>query len=430
MFIEGSLISNKTEMLADKYAQLLNSGVKASEILVIAQNSTLKNNFQNDVLKKIKVDCIEKPLIHSFYSLVYNTVNDNWAFLEDRNIFDNPVILPNLSGLEVSQFILKDILKEVPFKGYNSRMSLIQQIFRRYSLIIQNNLSQTEIDERAKILKEGFSEEASLAIKKLLKKTLELRGFDYLRQCLLFNFIYKNTGYFNNIKYLFIDDADECTPIFIDFVEYLSKQLVDFYIAIDPLGSSRCGYLSADKNNYERLKRIFSNDLPPIACGDFPLKGGRNVCDNLCPLQGGNALQGQRGCVADKLFANVKDGKFNQLENFSYISFSKRSQMADSAIKRINELLKSGVKPCEISVISPVIDDMLKFTLKENLKNSNLLFITGSEKLIQNRFVNAVITILKLNTELKNSLSEFDIRVILSEFLKIQTLLYLKSCKS
>ena len=570
MFIEGSLISNKTEILADKYAQLLNNGVKASEILVVVQNSTLKNNFQNEILKKIQVDCIEKPLIHSFYSLVYNTVNDNWAFLEDRNIFDNPVILPNLSGLEVSQFILKDILKEVPFKGYNSRMSLIQQIFRRYSLIIQNNLSQTEIDERAKILKEGFSEEASLAIKKLLKKTLELRGFDYLRQCLLFNFIYKNTDYFNNIKYLLIDDADECTPIFIDFVEYLSKQLDDFYIAIDPLGSSRCGYLSADKNNYERLKRIFSNDLPPIACGDFPLKGGRNACDNFCtqqggnalqgqrglhkgnrmlpyikdfsrsmrknmtiqelkiwnlirkeqlgikfrrqhpidnkyiadfactenkiiieidgsqhieassdkyrtfyientgykivrfynneidnniegcieylksiiseppiacgdfplkgdrnagdnfcPLQGGNALQGQRGYEADKLFANVKDGEFNQLENFSYISFSKRSQMADSAIKRINELLKSGVKPCEISVISPVIDDMLKFTLKENLKNANHLFITGSEKLIQNRFVNAVITILKLNTKLKDSLSEFDIRVILSEFLKI-----------
>lgn len=398
MFIEGSLISNKTEILADKYAQLLNSGIKASEILVIVQNSTLKNNFQNDVLKKIKVDCIEKPLIHSFYSLVYNTVNDNWAFLEDRNIFDNPVILPNLSGLEVSQFILKDILKEVPFKGYNSRMSLIQQIFRRYSLIIQNNLSQTEIDERAKILKEGFSEEASLAIKKLLKKTLELRGFDYLRQCLLFNFIYKNTGYFNNIKYLFIDDADECTPIFIDFVEYLSKQLDDFYIAIDPFGSSRCGYLSADKNNYERLKGIFNN--------------------NFCSVQADNTIM-QKQYEADKLFANVKDGKFNQLENFSYISFSKRSQMADSAIKRINELLKSGVKPCEISVISPVIDDMLKFTLKENLKNTNLLFITGSEKLIQNRFVNAVITILKLNTELKNSLSEFDIRVILSEFLKI-----------
>jgi len=419
MFIEGSLVSDKTDILIDKYAQLINNGVSASQILVLVQNSTLKNEFTKKVFEKLEIDCIEKLQIHSFYSLVYNTISDNWAFLEDRNIFDNPVILPHLSGLEVSQFILKDILKTVQFKGYNSRMSLIQQIFRRYSLIIQNNLTQSEIDERAKILKEGFSDEASLAIKKLLHKTLELRGFDYLRQCLLFNFIYKNTPYFKDIKYLFIDDADECTPICIDFVEFLSKQLIDFQIAIDPLGSSRCGYLSADKNNYERLKRIFSNDLPPIACGGFPLKGGRNACDNLCPLQGRNALQGQRGYAADKLFANVAQGEFNKLENFSYESFSKRSQMAQSMINKINELFKNGTKPSEISIISPVIDDMLKFTLKNTFKTVNLTFLTGSEKLIQNRLVLGAITILKLNTDLKNSLCEFDIRVILSEFLKI-----------
>lgn len=394
MFIEGSLVSDKTDILINKYAQLLNDGISASQILVLVQNSTLKNEFIKKVLGKLTVDCIEKLQVHSFYSLVYNTVSDNWAFLEDRNIFDNPVILPNLSGLEVSQFILKDILKEVQFKGYNSRMSLIQQIFRRYSLIIQNNLSQSDVDERAKILKEGFSDEASLAIKKLLRKTLELRGFDYLRQSLLFNFIYKNTDYFKDIKYLLIDDSDEYTPICIDFIEYLSKQLCDFYIAIDPMGSSRCGYLSADKNNYEQLKKIFKNT----------------------DTMSGNI---DTYCNSDKLFNNVAHGEFNKLENFTFDSFSKRSQMTEHAINKIKELLKNGTKPCEISVISPVIDDMLKFTLKNEFKNINQTFLTGNEKLIQNRLVLGAITILKLNTELKNTLSEFDIRVILSEFLKI-----------
>ena len=173
MFIEGNLVSNKTNLLIEKFTELVNSGIKTSEILVLVQNSTLKNSFITEVLDKLTVDCVEKLQIHSFYSLVYNTVSDNWAFLEDRNIFDNPVILPNLSGLEVSQFILKDILKDVQFRGYNSRMSLIQQIFRRYSLIIQNNLTNQEVEERAKILKEGFSDDASKAISLLLKKTLQ-----------------------------------------------------------------------------------------------------------------------------------------------------------------------------------------------------------------------------------------------------------------
>lgn len=397
MLIESSLATNKTDFLIDKYSELINHGVSASSILVLVQNSTLKNNFLESVFKKIEVDFLEKPKIHSFFSLVYNTISDNWAFLEDRNIFDNPVILPNLAGLEVSQFLLKDILQDVKFKGYNSRMSLLQQIFRRYSLIVQNNLSQNEVDERAKILKEGFSDEASLAIKKLLKKTLELRDFDYLRQCLMFNFVYKNTDYFKDIEYLIVDDADECTPICIDFIEFLSKQLKDYFITIDDLGSSRCGYLSADKNNFAKLKRIFNPKIIQLSSNSSMLTDAEN------------------------LFNNVKAGDVNVLENFSNTSFSKRSEMVDEVIKVINKLLEEDVLPCEISIVSPVIDDMLKFTLDENLKskNLNLRYISGSEKLIQNRLVLACITILKLNTELRNSLCEFDIRIILSEFLRI-----------
>ena len=392
LLIEGSLASDKTEFLIDKYAQLLNCGVKSSEILVLVQNSTLKNTFIQKTFEKLNVDVLEKMQVYSFFSLVYNAVSDNWAFLEDRNIFDNPVILPNLAGLEVSQFILKDILNEVKFRGYNSRMSLLHQIFRRYSLIIQNNLTPSDVQKRADILKEGFSDEADLVIKKLMKKTLELRDFDYLRQCSLFNFIYQNTDYFKNIKYLIVDDADECTPVCVDFLEYLSKQLDDFYIAFDPKGSSRCGYLSADKNNFTKLKSIFKGEV--------------------ISLDGEDA-------DAEKIFNNTSNDEQNLLKNFTYESFAKRSSMIESVVKRINELIKNKVSPSDIAIISPVIDDMLKFTLKETLRgNINLLYLSGSEKLIQNRLVQATLTILKLNTELKNFLSEFDIRVILSEFLQ------------
>ena len=396
MIIEGSIASSKTEYLIEKYAQLLNSGVKSSEILVLVQNSTLKNSFTEKTLEKLTIDHFEKLQIHSFFSLVYNTVSDNWAFLEDRNIYDNPVILPNMSGLEVSQFMLKDILKDVKFKGYNSRMSLLHQIFRRYSLIVQNNLSQQEVEQRAKILKEGFSDEADLAIKKLMKKTLELRGFDYIRQCSMFNFIYKNTAYFDNIKYLIVDDADECTPICIDFIEHLSKQLTDVFIAIDPQGSSRCGYLSADKNNFEKLKRMFPTEITHLK---------DNTAISLS---------------AKKLYNNVELSEFSILSDFQYESFAKRSSMIEEALKKVNHLISKKVSPSEITIISPIIDDMLKFSIKENLKsNITPLYLSGSEKLIQNRPVQAAIAILKLNTSLKTSLSEFEIRIVLSEFLQI-----------
>lgn len=273
MLIEGDLSSNKTDILIKSYAKLLNSGVNSSEILVIVQNSNLKQNFINKTLELISIDVLEKLNVHSFFSLVYNTINDNWAFVENINPFNNPTILPNLAGLEVSQFILKDILKEIPFKGYNSKKSLLHQIFRRYSLIVQNNLSDDEVEWRSRVLGESFSEDARLTLKKLLSNTLALRDFDYLRQILVFNYIYKNTDYFKNIKYLILDDGDEITPVCFDFIEFIAPQLKDVFIAFDENGASRSGYLSADKTAVWKFEELFKQKAeklnPAILCNSM-----------------------------------------------------------------------------------------------------------------------------------------------------------------
>ena len=219
MILEGSVSSDKTDMLIEKYAKLLNAKVPASKILVLVQNSQLKNKFVENTLNLLKINAVEKLEVHSFFSLVYNTIIDNWAVLENINPYRGAEILPNLAGLEVSQFILKDIIKDVQFKGYNSKKSLLHQLFRRYSLIVQNNLSDDEVEWRSRVLGESFADDAKTALKKLLKKTLELRDFDYLRQGLVFNYIYKNTEYFKNIEYLIVDDGDEITPICFDFIK-------------------------------------------------------------------------------------------------------------------------------------------------------------------------------------------------------------------
>ena len=396
MIFAGDLSSQKTELLAKEYARLLNSGINASEILVIVQNSNKKNQFLEKTLSLLNVNYCEKLQIHSFFSLVYNTIQDNWAKLENINPYENPTILPNLAGLEVSQFILKDILKDVKFKGYNSKKSLLHQIFRRYSLIVQNNLTDEDVEWRSRILGESFAEDAKSALKKLLAKTLCLRDFDYLRQSLVFNYIYKNTDYFKNIKYLILDDGDEITPICYDFIEYLSKQLKDVFIAFDIKGGSRTGYLSADRTAVWKFEDLFKQKAVVLPSST------------------------QLTYDAETLFTNITEDKTDKLKHFSIQSPSKRADMLDLVSKKINELTAKNIKPHEIAIITPVIDDMLKFSLKENIKNgAELMFLSGSEKLIQNKLVQSVLTILKLNTELKNNLSEFDLRVVLSEFLGI-----------
>ena len=99
MLIEGSISSNKTQILAEEYARLINSGVSSADILVLVNNSSAKERFSKKVFELLEVDSVEKMQIYSFFGLVYNTIIDNWAFLENKLQNGNPaVILPCISS--------------------------------------------------------------------------------------------------------------------------------------------------------------------------------------------------------------------------------------------------------------------------------------------------------------------------------------------
>ncbi len=391
MLLNISGEKSKTKVLVNEFKSLLDKGIDSSKVLIILQNGKAKNEFINELLLTTNVDTIGKIPVYSFFGLVYNTVSDNWGILENKILLSNAVILPNSTGMEPSQYILKKIINDLKFAGYNSKHSLLHQLFRRYSLIVQNNLTEEETEKRSKILKESFAEEAAKALKLFNHKTLQYRAFDYLRQIQIFNYIYKNTNYFKNIEYLIVDDADEMPPVCIDFIEYISKQLKYHYICIDKNGSSRSGYLSADKSAVSRLSRIFNEVL-------------QNDITN-------------EELDAEIIFNNVRTNEKKLLKNFTIYALPKRAQMVDFTVSEIKKLLESGVLPQEIAIITPIQDELLKFTLKEALNPINYIFLSGSEKLIQNPLIKSCINILKLIEGI--GISEFEFRNIISDFLNI-----------
>ena len=81
---------------------------------------------------------------------------------------------------------------------------------------------------------------------------------------------------------------------------------------------------------------------------------------------------------AQNLFDNITGKKNEKLKYFSVISPSKRATMIDLCVFKVEELLNQGFKPSDISVITPVIDDMLKFCLREKVKNANSRFCARS----------------------------------------------------
>ena len=352
----------------------------------MVSNASTKKQVINKILDTINADILSDLKIYTYNGFIYNSVLDNWYQIAKSNKYISDKILPNLSGLEISQYILKDIIKEVEVKGYNSKQSLLHQIFRRYSLIVNNNLTEEDINWRASILKESFADDAKEIIDRYKDATYKYNCFDYIRQADIFSDIIQHTDYFKNIEYLIAEDADERNELYLNFFEKISNQLKDHTIILDSKGESRIGYLCAVINGSERIKDIFKDN-------NINSDTGENT-DNSIPLR--------------------------KTELYSY---SKRLNMIDGAIEKINSLIDSGVKPNEISIITPIQDKMLKFNLSENLKNCKPIFISGNEKLTDTPVIKYIITILKIS--LNTDISEYELRSILSKILNIS----LKDCK-
>lgn len=372
MLINATFRSNKTEVLSQYYANLVNSGVSTDKILVLCLNSNKKQSFIKSVEERISAVNIGKYNIYTFQGLCYNAVLDNWVLIENGIKSIKPSIMPNLCGLELSERLLLNSFGKDDFKDYFSKMNLLHQMFKRMQLIVFNGLSDLEIEKRSQIAGESFADDAMKVYNNFRRMTLKYSCFDYLRQIAILPYIYNNTDYFSGIEYLILDDADEITFAEWSFVKSLRKNLKDWCIAYDSCGSSRIGYLSAYKNVVNEIEQVFGEKAKSLNVVDLPTKN------------------------AQKVYKNILDDRRTFLNNFTIDFTVNRPDMLDLAFSNIKNLLKKGVKPSDILVISPIADEMLKSFAERFLGlDIKYEFVSGSRKLKDVAFLKNIFTVLK-----------------------------------
>ena len=391
MLIEGSFNTERENLLVEKYVELINNESAYNEILVILLNPYQKAIFINKVKEKLPNYDIDKAKVYTTNGLYYNAFKDNEEYIK-KILKYNKEDKIELCGLEISQYIFKQSIKEADFSDYISKINLLHQLFRRYALIVNNNLSKEDIEKRSDILKESFSKDAQKAIQDYKLKTIEYRSFDYLRQAAIFPLIYKETEYFKNIKYIIVDDADEMTYLTWEFINYLIPQLKNYIIAYDKNGSTRCGYLCAYKSGINEFKKKYS------------------------PKEITLHKKSKYSSIAEEFSENIKTGKLINLE-FCKKNSVRRLEMIDSAIKDINELISLGVKAHEIAIVSPLIDAVLLCTLKDKNFNINFQLVSGNEKLSDIKSIKHALNILKIVNNLE--LNDYEIKSILINLLNI-----------
>ena len=339
---------NINKFFCDEILKLLSDGVSAENILVITQNSYKKSEF----LKELEKITNQNIRTLTFNGLVYNTINDSKNFLLDKI----PQI--NLVGMETSQYIFKEAIKETGFDDYFSKINLLHQFFRRNTILVQNDLTEEEQKERAKILNDVYYNESQKVLNFFKKKTIECSGFDYIRQLNIFKYLYQNTDALSWIKYLFISDFDEYTPFAYTFLEHLKPQLIKYFISFDKKGSSRCGYLSARKNPHIYLTQIFNEEIKTLPSNSKFYNIANEICD-----------------------AIKNNTKINS-NNFDIFQSSRRYEMAENIIHKIEILKNNRIKNSDIAIITPKCDENLKYLLNSNKQEKNTFnFISGNTKL-------------------------------------------------
>ncbi len=392
MLFQSICHKERLNFLVEKYSEIINSEISADFALVLVLNPYQKSLFLNEIKKRNPGIEISKLKVYTLYGLCYNSFSDNIEYIK-KLLNYNEQDTVNLCGLEVSQYIFKQCIKEADFSDYISKVNLLHQLFRRYSLIVQNCLAPQEVKERSEILNETFYKEAQQAIENYKKKTIEYKSFDYLRQLAILPLIYKDTNYFEDIKYLFINDADEYPYALWEFINKISKQTLKSYITYDKCGSTRCGYLCAYKNGINDYKNLYNiEEINGTAVKKF-----RNE--------------------AQKLYENIKNGTKTELKNIKFQNAIRRLDMLNSVLKEVETLIKKGAKPQEISIVTPIIDNVLTGAFEQNNSGLKFQFLSGGEKLSEVKTTSLILSILKFVNDI--NISSNEIRNILINLLKI-----------
>ncbi|MDD3593602.1 MAG: ATP-dependent helicase [Candidatus Gastranaerophilales bacterium] len=403
MLIFSNEPQQQIDYIAKNVIELLNNGVQSSKILVLAQNSFIKEKILTQINEEIfSKECgISTLKVYSFSGIVYNSIAKNWITLEKILSKDNFYPMPLLCGLDSAQYFLKNIIKEEDFNDYFSKNNLMHQLLRRYKLIIENRLSPKEVDEKSIILNESFAKSAKSTLNTYKNISSKARIFDNLKQMSAFAYLIENNliNDFDGIEYFFVQGADEYNYAAYKFCEYMLSKPVKYCILADPKGCSRMGYLCGYENFTDDIMKSFNPEI-------IEFKNKSKTRDD-----------------AQKLFENIINTEHNILENFETASARLKLEMLDEASVKITKLItKTKAAPCEIIVVIPDFDEVSIYSLQTALHKHhiNTQVFAGNEKITDDILVSATLSVLSLiNPEQGIDPGIFEIRRLLNGLLNI-----------
>jgi hypothetical protein len=367
-FLTGPAGTGKTTQAVEHLRALLQAGLQAEGILVIAPQRSLLQPYQ-DLLRRAELPGGDEVETLTIGGLAKRSVELWWPAIVREAGFARPDRPPAFLTLETAQYYMERVVQ--PFiaeRYYFEEVRLAHE--RIYSQLLDNlnkaalvGFPHTEVGKRLIGAWAGPSQQTVTfaqvqdCLNRFRAYSLEHNLLDFSLQIELFHGLLQHAWFrdrlYGRYRHLIVDNVEEDTPLAHDLLHEWIPHAASALIVYDADAGYR-SFLGADARSGGTL---------------------REVCDEVVELRESRvmspAVQSLEAMVAHVLSADsdlpMRTGDLREALVYGGGRF--HPQMLDWAARQIAELIQQRqAPPGEIVILAPFLSDALRFALAERLQ--------------------------------------------------------------
>ncbi|MFW6280777.1 MAG: UvrD-helicase domain-containing protein, partial [Halanaerobium sp.] len=392
---QGNTGSGKSTILKEKYQQLVEN-YRSENILLFLKSAKNVSAFRDEIDLKMSGNLN----IYTYFGFVNEELNKNWPEVEKKYSEINKVIEPTFMNIETSHFLMSNYVEKyrnnrLYFKNIKARpVQIAVQLIDNLNLAAFNMLNFKELKKRLISWTKNDEErnkyaEQSVEIMKTFRDfCLKYRLLDYSTAITIFNkYLLANTDYIKQIqskyKYILVDDLEKMIPAGQVLIKKITAAQTNGVFTFNKSG----GFNRFFGGNPAAAEKRFFADAEEII----------NLHENYTASEESRELADKIEKVIKKREGSLIKSKLLKEE----IDSELRGEMLIKVGKRIISLLKDGVEPASIAVISPQIDKVLSFSLRRILEKNgyNLSNFNRSKRLVDIPFARALLILYLFQSE-------------------------------
>lgn len=418
----GATGVGKTTRLIDTYKELVESGVRSEEILVLLMNRSQSLSWR----EKSTFNVSGRIIRTSFFGFVQNEITTFYPIvLKNVPEIKSKTVKPVFLTFESSQYLLSMLIESRrnssdAFYAISDRDSKIAiDISSDFVKAVAASLSYKDIGSRLYSAleiqtdeKKAVFSEVDRVIEDYRKRCLECGVMDFAMAVDFYNTILlKDEDYIKSLKkrfkYLIVDNLEEAVPIQADFVSMFLDIVDGALISYNKDG----GYGSIFGGNKEYVENVVLKKCKVEEIKNMPYTCKKEMVE-----------------FSEMLFEGLtyKDNKVKlNADGVSIIRVPEtvlRSDMLEQVSDMVVKLLSDGYSPKDIALVSTFADVVTEYVLESKLKKNSVKItnIARKSRFIDNKFVYALITFAYLcHPDDKIVPTRDDVRALVSMLLDI-----------